>query len=51
MSESKALETMAIYSARRLERSPGAWRERPFRAPHHTTSAVGLAGGGCQIRK
>ena len=50
MTESEALETMAIYSARRLERDPGAWRERPFRAPHHTTSAVGLAGGGVPPR-
>ena len=50
MRESEALETMAIYSARRLEREPAAWRERPFRAPHHTTSAVGLAGGGVPPR-
>ncbi len=50
MSESEALETMAIYSARRLERDPAVWRERPFRAPHHTTSAVGLAGGGVPPR-
>ena len=50
MRESEALETMAIYSARRLERDPAAWRERPFRAPHHTTSAVGLAGGGVPPR-
>ena len=50
MSESQALETMAIYSARRMEREPGAWRERPFRAPHHTTSATGLAGGGAPPR-
>ena len=50
MSESEALETMAIYSARRLERDPAVWRERPFRSPHHTTSAVGLAGGGVPPR-
>ena len=50
MGEAEALETMAIYSARRLERDPAAWRERPFRAPHHTTSAVGLAGGGVPPR-
>lgn len=50
MSEPEALETMAIYSARRLERDPSAWRERPFRAPHHTTSAVGLVGGGVPPR-
>lgn len=46
MSEAEALETMAIYSARRLERDPAAWRQRPVRAPHHTISAVGLVGGG-----
>lgn len=46
MSEAQALETMAVYSARRMEREPTRWRERAFRAPHHTTSAVGLAGGG-----
>ena len=50
MREPEALETMAIYSARRLERDPAAWRERPFRAPHHTTSAVGLVGGGAPPR-
>ena len=50
MSEAEALETMAIYSARRLERNPAAWRARPFRSPHHTTSAVGLAGGGAPPR-
>ena len=50
MTEAEALETMSIYSARRMERDPAAWRERPFRAPHHTTSAVGLAGGGVPPR-
>jgi len=25
------------------------WRTRPFRAPHHTASAVALVGGGCQL--
>lgn len=50
MGEPQALETMAIYSARRLERGPAAWRQRPFRAPHHSTSAAGLAGGGAPPR-
>lgn len=50
MSEAQALETMAIYSARRVERDPAAWREQPVRAPHHTISAVGLAGGGSPPR-
>ena len=50
MREDEALETMAVYSARRLGRDTSAWRERPFRSPHHTTSAVGLAGGGVPPR-
>jgi len=50
MGETEALETMTIYSARRLERDAASWRERPFRSPHHTISAVGLAGGGVPPR-
>ena len=50
MTEAQALETMAIYSARRMERDPAEWRQRPFRAPHHSTSAAGLAGGGAPPR-
>jgi magnesium chelatase family protein len=42
---SEAIETMKIWSAAGL--SPGGlMRERPFRAPHQTTSAVALIGGG-----
>ncbi|MFN7050146.1 ATP-binding protein, partial [Proteus mirabilis] len=29
----------------------GKWPLRPFRAPHHTASAVALTGGGCQFHK
>jgi magnesium chelatase family protein len=45
MTEAEALESAAIaslaggFDARR-------WRIRPFRAPHHTASAVALVGGG-----
>ena len=45
MSEDEALESAAIASLAgqfHVER----WRQRPFRAPHHTTSAVALVGGG-----
>ncbi len=45
-SEEEALETLAVESL--LGRSPveADWRQRPFRAPHHTASAPALVGGG-----
>jgi magnesium chelatase family protein len=46
LDEDEAIEAAAIRSlsihALRLD----AWRVRPFRAPHHTASAVALVGGG-----
>jgi len=45
MSEAEALESAAIASlAGRF--SLECWGVRPFRAPHHTASAVALVGGG-----
>jgi len=45
--ESEALEVTKIYSiAGQLPRKEPLVRWRPFRAPHHTTSKVGLIGGG-----
>jgi magnesium chelatase family protein len=45
MTEAEALESAAIASlAGRF--SIERWRVRPFRAPHHTASAVALVGGG-----
>ncbi len=51
MNESEALESAAVYSIAAtgsdwLER----WRQRPFRAPHHTASGVALVGGGTNPR-
>ena len=42
------LEVLRIHSAAGLTREDGSgsWFERPFRAPHHTISDVGLLGGG-----
>ena len=45
MDEAEALQAAAVASLNggfRLEN----WRRRPFRAPHHTASAVALVGGG-----
>lgn len=51
MTVAEALEVTKIYSVRGLlpPETP-LLRERPFRAPHHTTSYVGLLGGGAWPR-
>ncbi|UNK48114.1 YifB family Mg chelatase-like AAA ATPase [Lysobacter sp. S4-A87] len=49
-SEAEALEAAAIASVSGRGLDPARWRERPFRAPHHTASAVALIGGGAQPR-
>ncbi|GAB3779485.1 YifB family Mg chelatase-like AAA ATPase [Dyella agri] len=50
LSESEALETCAVLSVAGQATDPARWRRRPFRAPHHTASAVALVGGGSQPR-
>ncbi|MCL2177771.1 MAG: ATP-binding protein, partial [Firmicutes bacterium] len=43
----EALEVTKIHSvAGILDKSAGIVRERPYRSPHHTTTAVTLTGGG-----
>jgi magnesium chelatase family protein len=42
----EALEVTAIHSVAGLLSSTRLSRQRPFRAPHHTVSEVGLVGGG-----
>ena len=49
-SEAEALETAAIMSVSGRGLDPARWRERPYRAPHHTASAVALVGGGAEPR-
>jgi magnesium chelatase family protein len=47
LSTEEALEVMAIHSvAGLLSATRGLSLARPFRAPHHTVSEVGLVGGG-----
>ena len=48
--EAEALETAAIASVSGRGLDPARWRARPFRAPHHTASAVALVGGGPRPR-
>ncbi|RUL76051.1 YifB family Mg chelatase-like AAA ATPase [Dyella choica] len=50
LSESEALETCAVLSVAGQAVDPAHWRRRPFRAPHHTASAVALVGGSSQPR-
>jgi len=49
MSDEEALEVAAIESVHRGF-SVARWRQRPFRAPHHTASGVALVGGGSHPR-
>ncbi|MBK1643663.1 ATP-dependent protease [Thiocapsa imhoffii] len=51
LTEDEALEAATIRSVSDRDRfDPERWRERPFRAPHHTASAVALVGGGSNPR-
>jgi len=46
MTEQEALESATLQSVSTRGFDPARWGERPFRAPHHTASAVALVGGG-----
>jgi magnesium chelatase family protein len=49
MQEDEALESCALHSLNGGI-SIGRWKQRPYRAPHHTASAVALVGGGSNPR-
>lgn len=50
MTFEEKLECTKLYSiAGRLDRTHALIESRPFRAPHHTTSAQGLTGGGSSL--
>ena len=42
----EALESAAILSIAQSGFDPKTWRQRPYRAPHHSASSVALVGGG-----
>jgi magnesium chelatase family protein len=50
LSREEAIETTKIHSVAGLLNGRPLVQERPFRAPHHTASGVGLVGGGSTPR-
>lgn len=46
LTEPEALQVATVLSIRGEPVSPATFTDRPFRAPHHTCSAVALTGGG-----
>lgn len=50
MTEQEAVEAATIHSVAANGFDVSQWQQRPFRAPHHTASAVALVGGGSQPR-
>ncbi|MGH8403801.1 MAG: YifB family Mg chelatase-like AAA ATPase, partial [Gammaproteobacteria bacterium] len=50
MTEEEALQTAAVASISDTGFSAALWRQRPYRAPHHTASGVALVGGGSYPR-
>ena len=50
MDEAEAMEAALVASACGQGVDPSQWRQRRFRAPHHTASAAALVGGGSRPR-
>ena len=50
MSKDEAIEAASVASVAPGGFDLAGWRLRPFRAPHHTASAVALVGGGPRLR-
>lgn len=46
MSDEEAMASAAVQSIGSRGFEVSRWRQRPYRAPHHTASAVALVGGG-----
>ena len=50
MDDDEALEAATVLSVASAAFDPRHWARRPFRAPHHSASAVALVGGGANPR-
>ncbi len=50
MTESEAMQSAAVQSLSQSGFSVSQWRQRPFRAPHHSASGAALVGGGTNPR-
>ena len=50
LTDDAAMEVASVHSVAGLAMREGGWRQPPFRAPHHTASAVALVGGGSSPR-
>lgn len=50
LGDDAALEVASVHSVAGLPVRTGCWRQPPYRAPHHTASAVALVGGGSSPR-
>ncbi len=50
LDDDAAMEVASIHSVAGIALDAGAWRHPPFRAPHHTASAVAMVGGGSNPR-
>lgn len=50
LTDDAALEVASVHSIAGITVRDGCWRQPPYRAPHHTASAVALVGGGSNPR-
>jgi magnesium chelatase family protein len=50
MTDAEAIEACAVRSVANEPFDVRDWRQRPYRAPHHTASGVALVGGGSHPR-
>jgi magnesium chelatase family protein len=50
LTEAEAMEVAGVASISAAGFDPARWGQRPFRAPHHASSANAIVGGGSRLR-